>query len=122
MLDTSQSLIILGQKIKKRREEQRRAGIERGRREELEWRQTERRSANAKLIHQLEAQVGAWLRARFLRSYLRALKRALGEQTVEASLEKQPVDFLAWAAHYVDQLDPLSPSPHDAGSLARVAG
>lgn len=45
---------------------------------------------------------------------MRALKQALGEQTVEASLEKQPVDFLAWAANYVDQLDPLSPTPHDA--------
>lgn len=100
--------------IKKRREELRRAEIERRRREELAWRQTERRSANAKLVHQLEAQAGAWLRARFLRSYLRALKRALGEQTVEASLEKQPVDFLAWAVRYVDQLDPLSPTPHDA--------
>jgi hypothetical protein len=101
-------------RIKARREEQRRAEIERRRREELEWRQAESRSANAKLIHQLEAQAGAWLRARFLRSYLRALKRALGEQRVEASLEKQPVDFLAWAARYVDQLDPLSPTPHDA--------
>jgi hypothetical protein len=100
--------------IKDRREELRRAEFERRRREELEWRQTERRSANAELIHELEAQAGAWLCARFLRSYLRALKRTLGEQRVEASLEKQPVDFLAWAAHYVDQLDPLSPTPHDA--------
>jgi hypothetical protein len=57
------------------------------------------------------------LRARFLKSYLRALKRALGEQTVEASLEKQPVDFLAWALHYVEQLDPLSPTPHDAALM-----
>ena len=107
-------------RIKARREEQRRAELERRRREELEWRQTERRSANAKLIHQLEAQAGAWLRARFLRSYLRALKRALGEQTVEASLEKQPVDFLAWAARYVDQLDPLSPTPHDADLMDEI--
>lgn len=43
-----------------------------------------------------------------------ALKQALGERKVEASLDKQPVNFLAWAARYVDQLDPLSPTPHDA--------
>ena len=101
-------------RIKVRREEQRRADIEHRRKEELRWCQSQRRSANAKLIHELEAQAGAWLRARLLRSYLRELKQALGERKVEASLEKQPVDFLAWAAHYVDQLDPLSPTPHDA--------
>lgn len=100
-------------RIKERREEQRREEIERMRREELRWRQSERRSANAKLIHALEAQAGAWLRARTLRSYLRALKQALGDRKVEASLNKTPVDFLAWATHYVDQLDPLSPTPHD---------
>lgn len=25
-----------------------------------------------------------------------------------------PVDFLAWATRYVDQLDPVSPTPHNA--------
>ena len=45
---------------------------------------------------------------------MRALKRNLGEQNIEGSLDKQPVDFPAWAEHYVDQLDPLSPTPHDA--------
>jgi len=101
-------------RIKARSEEQRRAEIERRRREDLEWRQTERRSANAELIRALETQAGAWMRARLFRSYLRALKGTLGDQMVEASLNKLPVDFLAWATHYVDQLDPLSPAPHDA--------
>lgn len=101
-------------RIKETREERRRTEIEQRRRETLQRQQSERRSANAKLIHELEAQAGAWLRARLLRSYLRSLKRALGERKVEASLDKEPIDFLAWAARYVDQLDPLASTPHDA--------
>lgn len=49
--------------IKKRREERSRAEIEHRRQEELRWRQSQRRSANAKLIHEPEAQAGAWFRA-----------------------------------------------------------
>ena len=103
--------------IKKWREERRRAEIEHRRQEELRWRQSQRRSANAKLIHELEAQAGAWFRARLLRSYLRAVRRAVGEQKVEALLDEVPVDFLAWASRYVDQLDPLSPTPHEADMM-----
>ncbi len=29
------------------------------------------------------------------------------------NLQGQPMDFIAWAEHYVDQLDPLSATDHD---------
>jgi hypothetical protein len=103
-------------RTKDKREEQRLAEIERRRQEELRWEQSQRRTANATLIHELEAQAGAWLRARFLRSYLRALQRALNKGGVAglvAKRQEETVDFLAWAQHYVDQLDPLCATPHD---------
>lgn len=102
--------------IKAKREEERLADIERRRQEELRWEQSQRRTANATLIHELEAQAGSWLRARFLRSYLRALRRALdreGTQGLVAKRQEETVDFLEWAQHYVDQLDPLCNAPHD---------
>ena len=102
--------------IKTERERQRLAEIERRRQEELRWEQSKRRSANETLIHELEAQAGAWLRARFLRSYLRALRRTVekeGLQGLVAKRQEETVDFLAWAQHYVDQLDPLCMTPHD---------
>ncbi len=99
--------------IKADREERRLAEIERRREEKLRWQQSQRRSANAKLVHELEAQAGAWRRARFLRSYLRALRRALGNQSLTVKRQDETVDFLEWAQHYVDQLDPLCPTPHD---------
>lgn len=100
-------------RIKSRREEERVAEIERQRVAKLRCEQSERRAANAKLVHELEAQAGAWLRARFLRSYLRALRRAAGTRRIEAQRRGETIDFLAWARHYVDQLDPLSCTPHD---------
>lgn len=99
--------------IKAQREARRLAEIESRRKEDLLRRQSERRSANAKLIHELEAQAGAWLRARFLRSYLRALKRSVTNQQIEVMRDDHPIDFLSWAAHYIDQLDPLSKVPYD---------
>jgi hypothetical protein len=83
---------------------------------ELERRQAivrQRRAANLKLIDELERQAGAWHRARFLRRYLRAAARALGDDSFTVDLQGQSIDFLAWAEHYVDQLDPLHPEPRD---------
>jgi hypothetical protein len=111
--------------IKAKREEERLADIERRRQEELRWEQSQRRTANATLIHELEAQAGAWLRARFLRSYLRAVRRALdrdGTKGLVAKRQEETVDFLAWAQHYVDQLDPLCATPHDADFESDRAG
>jgi len=99
--------------IKAEREQQRLAEIERRRREKLEAEQSARRTANTNLVHELEAQAGAWWRARFLRSYVRALQRALGSERLTAKRQTETVDFLEWARHYIDQLDPLCPSPHD---------
>ena len=84
--------------------------------EEQERRQqalAERREANQKLIWQLEHQAGAWHRAQFLRRYVRAARRRLGTDTIILNLQGEPTDFLAWAEHYVDQLDPLSAADHD---------
>ncbi len=67
----------------------------------------ERRTANEKLLHMLEAQAAAWARAQFLRRYLRAARRALGSRTLTVDLQGTPTDFLNWAEHYVNQLDPL---------------
>lgn len=111
--------------IKTEREQQRLAEIERRRREKLEWEQSERRTANATLIHELEAQAGAWLRARFLRSYVRALRRTVereGLQGLVAKRQEETIDFLAWAQHYVDQLDPLCTTPHDPDFVAERPG
>lgn len=99
--------------MKASREADRLAEIERQRKEELRRRQSERRSANAKLIHELEAQAGAWFRARIFRVYLRALRRTLEGRMIKAALQDASVDFGAWAEHYVDQLDPLSVTAHD---------
>jgi hypothetical protein len=83
---------------------------------------SQRRAANAKLVHELEAQAGAWLRARFLRSYLRALRRAVGDVTLQAKRQDETVDFLEWAKYYIDQLDPLCPAPHDPDMMADRPG
>lgn len=73
----------------------------------------ERRAAHAKLTEELERQAGAWHRARYLRRYLRAARKAQGDRTWTADLQGTPTDFLAWAEHYIDQLDPLTPTPRD---------
>ena len=100
-------------RIKADREVRRLAEIERRREENLEAELAERRRANAKLIHELETQVGAWVRARLLRLYVRTLRKAIGEEKLEAKLRGARIDFIAWAERYVDQLDPLSRTPHD---------
>ena len=68
---------------------------------------------HAKLIHELECQAGAWHRAQFLRRYLRAARRALGTDAYLVKVDDREVDFLAWAEHYVNQLDPLHPDPRE---------
>ncbi len=99
--------------IKVRREQRRLAEIEARRQEQLRWKLSQRRQANEKLIHELEAQAGAWFRARMLRSYLRALKRDLNGKQLAANLLDRKVDFITWIEHYIAQLDPLSTVPHD---------
>lgn len=37
----------------------------------------------------------------------------VGDVRLEAKLQDRPVDFIAWAEHYVEQLDPLKKTPHD---------
>jgi hypothetical protein len=103
------------------------------RQEELEARQ----AASTKLIEQLEADAGAWHRARFLRRYIRAARRRLAA-ALSAKFMNSTVSFFDWAEEYVNQLDPLHPRPraedfesddsghHSSGraedSLARLLG
>ena len=63
-----------------------------------------------KLIHELERQAGAWSRAQLLRRYLRAARAHSAATGFKVDLQGTPVDFLAWAEHYVNQLDPLHPA------------
>jgi hypothetical protein len=77
----------------------------------------ERRQAHGRLIAELERQAGAWYRARFLRRYVHAARRAVGENHIKAKFRDQPIDFLDWASAYVDQLDPLSVTPRDPDQL-----
>ena len=64
----------------------------------------ERRKTSAERAQTLESEAGAWHRARYLRRYLRALRRAPGST---------PPSFLDWAEHYINQLDPLHATPRD---------
>jgi hypothetical protein len=85
-------------------------------REEQERRRQDiaaRREANQALIHELERQAGAWARAQYLRRYLRAARRSLGDRTFTVDRLGQPVNFIRWAEHYVNQLDPLQTEPRD---------
>jgi hypothetical protein len=77
----------------------------------------ERREAHAKLLADLERQAGAWYRARFLRRYVHAARRALGRNQIEPKFRDQSVDFLEWAAAYIDQLDPLSATARNPDQL-----
>jgi len=73
----------------------------------------ERRAAQARLVADLERQAGAWHRVRLLRRYIHAARRSLGTRRVQVRFRDQSIDFLDWAAAYVDQLDPLSPCPRN---------
>lgn len=63
------------------------------------------------MIAELERQAGAWEYARRLRRYVRAAKRALGPPQFIWPPHETPLNFLAWAERYVDELDPLQPLP-----------
>jgi hypothetical protein len=87
--------------------------IERERQERLRKERAERRAANTELIHELERQAGAWQRARLLRRYLRAAKRAVGSDGYWVKTNDREVEFLSWAEHYLNQLDPLHAEARD---------
>ena len=99
--------------LKRDREEQRLRDIAHREHDRQEALARQRRAAHAELIEELERQSGAWHRAQFLRRYLRAARRVPGDVTFTAELQGKPTDFLAWADHYVNQLDPLHPEPRD---------
>ena len=120
-LETQGSKIVHGLldralELKRDREEQRLRDLARREHERQQALVRERRAANGALIEALEIQAGAWSRAQALRRYLRAARRALGEETFKVDLQAQRIDFLAWAEHYVNQLDPLHPEPRDPNS------
>lgn len=53
------------------------------------------------------ARSGAWHRARYLRRYLNALRRARSGDTINVMLGDERIDFIAWVDQYINQLDPL---------------
>jgi hypothetical protein len=93
--------------IKERREKDEREAREREEqaRREKEWEAI--REANQQLIAQLERDAGAWHRARYLRRYVQAARRQLGERLLSARFRDETVNFLDWADEYVNQIDPL---------------
>jgi hypothetical protein len=96
------ALSIKERRAKDEREAREQEEAER-RREELET----IRSANGRLIAQLERDAGAWHRARYLRRYLAVARKSLGAQPLPANFRNEAVDFIEWAERYVNQLDPL---------------
>jgi len=108
--DILSSLYDLALRAKARRAQHERWERERRERGRLERERSERRDVELKLIHELERQAGAWFRSRLLHRYIRAARRALGEQQIEAKRGDETVDFFDWAQGYVDQLDPLHPA------------
>ena len=99
--------------LKRDREEQRLRDLARREHERQQALVRQRRTTNEKLIHELERQAGAWHRARFLRAYLRVARRALHDRPHTVDLQGQSVNFIDWAEHYVNQLDPLHPESRD---------
>ena len=89
-----------------KREQEEREAEERQRQEQAPQ---ERRKAHAKLILSLETHAGAWHRARYLRRYVNALRRASNGQTIDVMLGEERINFIAWADQYINQLDPLHP-------------
>jgi len=117
-LETQASKILHGLldralELKRDREEQHLRDLARREHERLQALQRARRATNAKMIHELERQAGAWDRAQRLRRYLRAAKRVAGADGFLVKADERTVDFLAWAEQYVNQLDPLHPAPRD---------
>src|ERR1700685_1430153 len=66
------------------------------------------REANQQLIAQLERDAGAWHRARYFRTYVRAARRALGTTALTATFRDKTINYLDWAERYLAQLDPLN--------------
>jgi hypothetical protein len=93
--------------IKERREKDEREAREREEQAQREKEWEAIREANQKLITQLECDAGAWHRARYLRRYVQAARRQLGERQLSARFRDETVNFLDWADEYVNQLDPL---------------
>jgi hypothetical protein len=101
-------LALLEKDRRAKAEQEAREGAEAKR---LEEERSARQEANAKLIKQLETDAGAWHRARYLRRYVRAVRRQVGSSAIEACYLNTTLDYLAWAERYLDQLDPLSRAP-----------
>jgi hypothetical protein len=93
--------------IKERREKYEREAREREAQERQRQERAAIQEANQKLIVQLERDAGAWHRARYLRRYLWAARRQLGDRPLPARFRDETVNFLAWADEYVNQIDPL---------------
>ena len=104
---------VLAAEIKIKREQDEQERRQREKAERQRQLAIERRAAHRRLIHELERQAGAWHRARWLRHYVRAARRATTERPVRARYGNEGINFLARAERYLQQLDPLSPTPRE---------
>jgi hypothetical protein len=95
--------------LKARREQEEREERAREEAERLREQEAKRRAANSNMIAELERQAGAWEYARRLRRYVRAARRAVGTRQFLWPPGEPPIDFIAWAERYVEELDPLQP-------------
>ena len=102
-------LLTIALDRQRHREAERLRQIEERKQERLRELVRQRRTANEELIHELEEEAGAWHRARYLRRYIRAARRAAAGGTFTVDVQGEKTDYLAWAEHYVNQLDPLHP-------------
>jgi hypothetical protein len=109
--DILQGFCELSLSIKARRAEDERKERERQEEERRRQEREARQEANAKLIKQLETDAGAWHRARYLRRYIQAARKRLGEHPLRAAFLNETINFLDWAEQYVNQLDPLHALP-----------
>ena len=116
--DFAQTAVIL----KAKREEAERERRAREEAERLREAEQKRRALNSKMIAELERQAGAWEYAGRLRRYVRAARRALGSRQFIWPPHQTPLDFLAWAERYVDEIDPLHPVPLHADRTPEGSG
>jgi hypothetical protein len=118
-------LVDLAIEAKVARQEHEQRERERREKERLANLRRQRADRERKLIAELERQFGAWLRAKWLRRYVRAARRTLTDASSwMVNVGDDELDFLGWADGYIAQLDPLNPAPrnpdlHDASYIYR---
>lgn len=100
------------EEARKRREEEDR--IRRQQEEELRKRRDDlkRRQHDEQIrLDALVRDANAWQQSRTIRRYLHAIETMLIERDGAIPTQGQVAEYLAWAQHQADRMDPLKPSP-----------